>query len=157
MKLTQYTRQEAAIAAAETNGIRQRWLYGLRLLADDAMMSPGGGGLRHGASASLIQAARTRGLKLSATEIRRRLQCARRYPTEAQISQVLADFKTWFDLLSHVMSCPCHDPDVFGHTCPQAGGWVAPWRDGGAGWGPVLREWYGDRGTADAAALTVAR
>ena len=40
-------------------------------------------------------AAKRAGLKLSAQEIRRRLQCARTYPTEAQIRQALADFRTW--------------------------------------------------------------
>lgn len=100
MKLTQYTRQEAAIAAAETNTIRQRWLWGMRLLHDADLMSAGGGGLRHGVAASLVEAAKTRGLTLSEREIRRRIQCARTYPTETQIGQILADFTTWSDLLT---------------------------------------------------------
>lgn len=99
MRLTQYTRQEAAIAASETSGIRQRWLYGLRLLRDPDMMSPGGGGLRHGVADQLVSAAKARGLKLSATEIRYRLQCARTYPTEVQIAKAIGDLETWSGLI----------------------------------------------------------
>ena len=95
MKLTQYTRQEAAIAASESSGIRQRWLYGLRLVNDAEKMSSGGGGLKHGAAEQLIAAATARGLKLSAREIRYRIQCARAYPTEAQIGSAAADFESW--------------------------------------------------------------
>jgi len=98
MKLTQYTRQEAAIAASETNGIRQRWLWGLRLIRDGQLQSAGGGGLRHGVTEQLIQAAVQRDLKLSQREVQYRLQCARSYPTESQIRNAIADFPTWFAL-----------------------------------------------------------
>lgn len=97
VKTGQYVRQEVAIVAADSGGIRQRWLYGLRLLRDpDAMSSPKS--MKHGAAAELIEAAKKRGLKLSEREIRRRIQCARTYPTEAQIGRVVADFATWRDL-----------------------------------------------------------
>ncbi len=97
MKTTQYVKQEKAIAAADSGGIRARWLWGLRLLRDtDAMSSPKS--LRHGVTEQLIAAAAANGLKLSEREIRCRLQCARTYPTEAQIGRAAAGFDTWRDL-----------------------------------------------------------
>jgi hypothetical protein len=97
MKLAQYTSQERAIAAADSSGIRQRWAWGLRLLNDKEKLAPAGG-LKHGVADQLIAAAAKRGHKLSASEIRWRLQCARTYPTEAQIAAVCSDFETWWDL-----------------------------------------------------------
>lgn len=97
MRTAQYGRQEAAIAAADSGSIRARWLYGLRLLNDTEKIAPAGG-LRHGVTEALIEAAMKRGVKLSAREIQRRLQCARAYPTEAQIRHAVADFATWRDL-----------------------------------------------------------
>jgi hypothetical protein len=82
MKIALYTTQERKIATADGGGIRERWLYGLRLLRDPE-----------------VGAARARGMKLSEREIRRRIQCARTYQTESQIGQCLADFATWWDLI----------------------------------------------------------
>jgi hypothetical protein len=98
MKLAQYTNQERAIAAADSGSIRQRWMYGLRLLADQDKLAPAGG-LRHGVTDALIAAAAKGGYKISAREIQRRLQCARTYPTEAQIRNAITDFKSWFELI----------------------------------------------------------
>lgn len=98
MKTTQYVRQEKAIAVADSGGIRQRWIWGLRLLRDtEAMASPKS--LRHGVADQLITAAKAGGLKLSVREIQRRLQCARTYETEAQIRHAVSDFETWHDLV----------------------------------------------------------
>lgn len=97
MKIAQYMHQENAIAAADSGGIRERWLWGLRLLADEEKIAPAGG-LRHGVATKLIAEAAKRGLRLSEREIQRRLQCARTYPTDAQIRQALADFETWDEL-----------------------------------------------------------
>lgn len=99
VKTTQYMKAEKAIVTAEAGGIRSRWLYGLRLLRDTEAMSPGGGGLRHGVADQLIAAAKQRDFKLSATEIRYRIQCARTYPTESQIANAVGDFTTWHDLI----------------------------------------------------------
>lgn len=98
MKTTQYVRQEKAIAAADKGGIRERWMWGLRLLRDDEKMTESKKSLKHGATEVLIAAAKKAGLTLSATEIRRRLICARTYKTEAEIIQAMDDFKSWFDL-----------------------------------------------------------
>jgi hypothetical protein len=98
MKTTQYVRQEKAIAAADKGGIRERWVWGLRLLRDPEAMSSEKS-LKHGVTDQLIAAATASGLKLSDREIRYRLQCARAYPTEAEIGNVIADFDTWFDLI----------------------------------------------------------
>lgn len=99
MKPAQYVRAERAIAAADTKGIRERWLYGLRLLRDPEVMSPGGGGLRHGVADRLIGAAKARGFRLSARELQYRIQCARAYATESQIRNAVADFGAWRDLI----------------------------------------------------------
>lgn len=98
LKVAQYLRAERDITAAEAGGIRARWLYGLRLLRDEQAMSPGGGGLRHGVAARLVAEAKARGFNLSEREIRRRLQCARTYPTETEIGHAVADFRTWREL-----------------------------------------------------------
>lgn len=98
MKVAQYLKAEKAINAAEAGGIRARWFYGLRLLKDPEVMSPGGGGLRHGVAAQLVAETKARGMRLSAREIQYRIQCARAYPTEAQIRNAIADFDTWFAL-----------------------------------------------------------
>lgn len=98
MKTAQYVRQEKAIASAEAAGIRERWMWGLRLLRDpEAMASEKS--LRHGVADQLVAAAKAAGLKLSVREIQRRIQCARTYKTEAEIRRVTSDFETWFDLL----------------------------------------------------------
>jgi hypothetical protein len=99
MRTTQYVAIDRRITAAETGSIRERWMYGLRLLRDPEAIAPGGG-LRHGVTDQLIAAAKAHGIKLSATEIRRRLLCARAYPTEAQIVHAVDDFETWRDLSS---------------------------------------------------------
>lgn len=100
MKVAQYIKAEKAINAAEAGGIRSRWFYGLRLLRDPAVMSPGGGGLRHGVAAQLVAETTARGMRLSEREIRYRIQCARAYPTEAQIGNAVADFGAWRDLIA---------------------------------------------------------
>lgn len=97
MKVAQYMHQEKAIAASDAGGIRERWLWGLRLLADEEKIAPAGG-LRQGVTPTLIAEAAKRGLKLSDREIRWRLQCARTYPTEAQIGSASSDFGTWTEL-----------------------------------------------------------
>jgi hypothetical protein len=100
MKVTQYVRAEQAIVGADGGGIRQRWLYGLRLLRDPEAISTGnGGGLRHGVTDRLVEAARSRGLKLNDREVRNRLRCARTYPTESQIGHAVSDFGSWHDLI----------------------------------------------------------
>lgn len=98
MKTAQYVRQEKAIAVADSGGIRQRWLWGLRLLRDSEAMSESGKSLKHGVTDQLIAAAKAVGLRLSDREIRRRLQCARTYQTDSQIGRAVADFETWHEL-----------------------------------------------------------
>lgn len=121
MKTTQYVQQEKVIAAADSGGIRQRWLWGLRLLRDPEAISKGGGGLKHGVAATLIAAATKRGLKLSEREIRYRLQCARAYGTERQIGNAIADFETWFGLISAGFPAYENDPaePLADHRTPE--------------------------------------
>jgi hypothetical protein len=108
MRTTQYTQREARIRTVDSDGIRQRWAWGLRLLADEEKLAPAGG-LRHGVADALIAAATKRGYKLSASEIRYRMQCARTYPTEAQIAKVLGDFETWWALIQAAFPA-CESP-----------------------------------------------
>lgn len=95
MKTSQYVRQEKAIASADSGGIRERWLWGLRLLRDPDAFSPGSSQLKPGRSDELVKAAKTAGLRLSEREIRYRLQCARTYPTETEIRHACAEFGDW--------------------------------------------------------------
>ena len=64
-----------------------------------AVTRPAPNGAALGVTDQLIAAATARGFKLSEREVRYRLQCARTYPTEAEIGNVIADFDTWFDLI----------------------------------------------------------
>lgn len=100
MKTSQYVRQERAIASADSGGIRERWLWGLRLLSDTEKIAPAGG-LRHGVAERLIAAAGTTSKgrpRLGEQEIQRRLRCARTYKTEAEIREALTDFASWDEL-----------------------------------------------------------
>lgn len=98
MKTARYVRAERSIVKADAGGIRERWLWGLRLLHDPTAMSAGGGGLRHGVAAELIAASGKAGVKLSDREVQYRLQCARAYQTEGQIRTACSDFGSWSEL-----------------------------------------------------------
>jgi hypothetical protein len=98
MKTSQYVRQENAIAAADAGGIRERWMWGLRLLRDPDAFTPGSTQLKPGRAEELARAARAHGRSLSEREIRRRLQCARAYQTEAEFGRAVAEFETWREL-----------------------------------------------------------
>ncbi len=98
MKTAQYIRQEKAISAADAGGVRERWLWGLRLLRDPEAFSPGSTQLKPGRADELVQAAKAAGLKLTVREIQFRLQCARTYPTEAQIANAGSQFEGWTEL-----------------------------------------------------------
>lgn len=95
MKTSQYIRQERAIASADTGGIRERWMWGLRLLRDPDAFTPGSTQLKPGRTDELVKAAAAVGLRLSAREIQYRLQCARAYGTEAEIAHACAEFGDW--------------------------------------------------------------
>lgn len=98
MKTTQYVRQEKAIAASAINDIRERWLWGLRLLRDPEAFAPGSSQLKPGRADELVRAAVAAGLRLTVREIQYRLRCARAYPTETQIANAGAQFEDWSDL-----------------------------------------------------------
>ncbi len=103
MKTTQYVRQLVAIEAADAGGIRERWLFGLRLLRDPEVISPSGKSLRHGVADQLIAASgvNSKGRKrLSDQEIQRCIRCARAYPTEAQIRRAVTDFDSWHGIVA---------------------------------------------------------
>lgn len=100
MKTTQYVRQEKSIASADSGGIRQRWLYGLRLLRDPDAFAQGSSQPKPGCLDELAAAAKARGFKLSRREIQYRLQCARTYQTEAEIAHACAQFEDWSELRS---------------------------------------------------------
>jgi hypothetical protein len=98
MRTTQYLRQEKAIAAADAGGIRERWMWGLRLLRDPDAFAPGSSQLKPGRTDELVRAAKAAGRNLSAREIQRRLQCARAYQTETEFRRAVAEFPTWREL-----------------------------------------------------------
>lgn len=98
MKTSYYVKQARAIASADSGGIRERWLWGLRLLRDPHKMSSASS-LKHGETEKLLAEAKAAGQKLSVREIQARLQCARAYPTEAQISRSTEDFEHWSALV----------------------------------------------------------
>lgn len=93
MKTTQYVRIEKAIAAAAKSDIRDRWLWGLRVVNDSDLFAPGSTQLKPGRTDELIRAAKAAGLTLSEREIRYRIQCARAYPYESQIRHAGAEFE----------------------------------------------------------------
>lgn len=98
MKTTQYIRIERAISAAARSDIRERWLWGLRLLRDSDAFAPGSTQLKPGRADELVRAAKAAGFKLTVREIQYRLQCARTYPTESQIANAGAQFEDWSSL-----------------------------------------------------------
>jgi len=100
VKTTQYVRIERAIAAAAVSDIRERWLWGLRLLHDPDAFSSGSSQLKPGRADELVRAAKAAGLRLTVREIQFRLQCARAYPTETQIANAGSQFESWTDLRS---------------------------------------------------------
>lgn len=103
MKTSQYIRQLSNIEAADSNLIREWWMFGLRLLRDPDSIAPSGASLKHGVAERLIAAAGndSKGRpRLSAQKIQRALQCARTYPTETQIRHAVTDFESWRDLVA---------------------------------------------------------
>lgn len=100
MRTTQYIKQEKVIAAASSSDIRQRWLFGLRLLRDPDAFNPGSGQLKPGRLDELVKAAKAADLRLSRIEIQYRLRCARAYPTEDQIAQATVQFPHWTALVA---------------------------------------------------------
>jgi hypothetical protein len=92
-----YTAREKAIGAADSGTIRQRWEYGRLLLVDDTATTPAGN-LRNGVLQTLERGARKAGRKVSRREIQYRLQCARAYLAESQITHASAQFECWTDL-----------------------------------------------------------
>lgn len=89
-----YLRLEKNIAASDTGGILERWRYG-RTLLTDPRRTTSNGNLKHGVLAELIADAKSIGVRLSRAEINYRIQCARTYPTEAQITTASGDFANW--------------------------------------------------------------
>lgn len=97
MRYARYLRLEKYISASDTGAIIERWRYGRRLIEDDTATTPAGN-LKHGVLSRLTTNAAARGYRLSEREIRYRLQCAKAYPTEAEIGTASADFGDWTGL-----------------------------------------------------------
>lgn len=100
MKTSQYVRQENAIAAADAGGIRERWMWGLRLLRDADAFTPGSTQLKPGRADELVQAIKGAGRPISQREIQYRLRAARTYQTDSQIAQISARFENWSSLIA---------------------------------------------------------
>lgn len=100
MNITQYLRQEKAISAADKGGIRERWMWGLRLLRDPKAFAPGSSQLRPGRADEFVRGYKAKSIKLSQREIQYRLRAARTYETESQIAQISARFENWSSLIA---------------------------------------------------------
>ena len=111
MSTARYRHMEKAIAAADSGSIRQRWEYGRLLLVDDAVTTPAGN-LRNGTVERLITDAQKVGCKLSRRELQRRLHCGNAYPTEAQLRQILAQYKNWWQLIKAGFPAVAAPPDA---------------------------------------------
>lgn len=95
-----YGRLDKGIAADDVGTIRHRWEYGRRLLMDPTKTTPAGN-LRNEVLEGLVTAARRQGVKkIGRREIQHRLQAARTYPSEAHIAQVLAQYESWWQVIS---------------------------------------------------------
>lgn len=90
---------QRAIARGDGRSIEDRWAYGRALLDDPRKWAASGEQLRAGAIESLIADAKAVGSKLTETEIRRRLRCARAYPSVDAIRSVATEYATWWDLV----------------------------------------------------------
>ena len=86
-----YLKLETRILRDEQGGILDRWKYGRECLTH----KKGRQQLPHGFIADRLAEAERAGLKLSEREIRRRVQCAEVYDSEAKVGQALADFGSW--------------------------------------------------------------
>ncbi len=90
-----YRKLQAAIARGDAGGIETRWAYGRALIADPRKMSETGKSLRNGAIEALLADAKAVGSVLSRREIQWRMQCARAYPTIAQLRTAACAFEDW--------------------------------------------------------------
>jgi hypothetical protein len=109
MKITQYIRIERAISAAAKNDIRDRWLWGLRILNDPHAFAPGSSQLKPGRADEFVRATKAAGFPLTVREIQYRLQCARAYPYESQIAHASSQFEDWTELRS--AGFPAFEPE----------------------------------------------
>jgi hypothetical protein len=105
-----YLRLEKNIAASDTGGIKERWHYGWCLLTDPKRVT-NKGNLKNGVLDELIDTAKSIGVKLSRSEIQYRMQAARTYETEAQLSKILGQFENWWRLIQAGFPQVEADPD----------------------------------------------
>jgi hypothetical protein len=99
MSKPSYKKLQAAIAKGDGRNIESRWAYGMAVLGDRRKMSSTGDQLRAGAIEALIADAKAIGSKLTETEIRRRLRCARAYRSLDAIRSAATVYPTWWDLV----------------------------------------------------------
>jgi hypothetical protein len=98
MKYTRYLRLERHIAASDTGGIIERWRFGRRLL-EDGEATTLNGNLRNGVRERLLADSAALGYAVSKSEFGYRMQCARAYATEAELSTALGQFPNWWQLI----------------------------------------------------------
>lgn len=106
-KTTVFLKLESRIAADERGGIMHRWRYGRELLAIKGARKQ----LPHGLTGDLISAAAKAGLKISETEIRRRVRCASVYTSEGKVGRAATDFGSWWNLVEAGFP-PVEDDDL---------------------------------------------
>lgn len=100
------------IAQGDHRSIENRWAYGRAVLADSKKWTSRGDQLRPGAIEALIADAAAVGSKLSESEIRRRIRCARAYKSLDEIRSLATDCPTWWDLVQAGFPAPkVHSPE----------------------------------------------
>jgi hypothetical protein len=82
------TQLEETIRANETPAIRARWDYGRKILA--CYLKPGQKQLAKGLLEAIAE-----DLGVHRSEVSARLKCAKKYPTEAELSTAVESFKSW--------------------------------------------------------------
>lgn len=95
LRLAQYLKDERHIAANDAGGAIERWRWGRRALNDPKVVNSAGTFKRDGALGRIIEAATTAGLRLSESEARYRLRCARAYETESLIISAADVYGSW--------------------------------------------------------------
>ena len=98
MRFRTYDRIEEQILNSDKGAIRLRIKWGAMVLNDDRRAHPDGR-LKKGAIDWLIANAAKKRRKLSRTEVQYRVQAARTYRTEAEITQLVGQFQTWKELI----------------------------------------------------------
>lgn len=99
MSKPSYKALQRAILRGDGRSIEDRWAYGRAVIEDPKKWASTGEQLRAGAIEALTADSAKVGPKLTETEIRRRIRCARAYPSINAIRSAATEYATWWDLV----------------------------------------------------------